>query len=222
MKNYFSKTVLALGLAIGATSSWADVITINHLASLPAVEDFVGYRAIFSPDMLFNESLLIHQGDTIDLTINFLPGQSVHMVGAGRTQVFGVSLMQDSSRSPVGTSNFTLTDRSFNLIGAQGDFPASLQLPNLSGGHASIFSTVPGQFLGAGQGVTFTGLHTRFTVGALQNGQSYYYGTNFYMAADQLSVNLPAVPEPATWGMLLGGLGLLAWMRRRKLANIAS
>ncbi len=31
--------------------------------------------------------------------------------------------------------------------------------------------------------------------------------------------NVPAVPEPETWGMMLGGLGLLGFMARRKNAK---
>lgn len=32
------------------------------------------------------------------------------------------------------------------------------------------------------------------------------------------TVNISAVPEPATYGMLLGGIGILAWLGRRKPA----
>jgi len=45
-------------------------------------------------------------------------------------------------------------------------------------------------------------------------GHVYGY-TNFDVAIDNISI--AAVPEPSTYGMLLGGLGLVGWMSRRKL-----
>jgi hypothetical protein len=33
------------------------------------------------------------------------------------------------------------------------------------------------------------------------------------------TVNISAVPEPQTYGMLLGGMGVLAWLSRRKIPN---
>ena len=35
---------------------------------------------------------------------------------------------------------------------------------------------------------------------------------------DNIAASVSPVPEPATYGMLLGGLGLLAFLRRRKNA----
>lgn len=43
----------------------------------------------------------------------------------------------------------------------------------------------------------------------------YMYGfTNFDVAVDNISVT--AVPEPSTYAMMIGGLGLIGWMRRRR------
>ncbi|MEN9865740.1 MAG: hypothetical protein RL748_1330, partial [Pseudomonadota bacterium] len=194
MKNLFGKSALALALALGTTSSWADIITLNQTVSLPAVEDFNGFRAVFSPYILFDSPLLIRQGDTIDLTINFAPGQSVHMAASGQYQAFAMSIELDNTRSPENSSNFTLTNSSFNLVGAQGSFPALVNLPDLTAGHGSIFTNPHGYFLAAGQEATFTGMHARFTVAALENGQNYYFGTWLYAAADRLDVNISPVP----------------------------
>ncbi|TFW27620.1 PEP-CTERM sorting domain-containing protein [Duganella callida] len=43
----------------------------------------------------------------------------------------------------------------------------------------------------------------------------YVYGfTQFDVAIDNVSIS--AVPEPSTYGMLIGGLGLVGWLARRK------
>lgn len=43
----------------------------------------------------------------------------------------------------------------------------------------------------------------------------YMYGfTDYDVAVDNISVS--AVPEPSTYAMLLGGLGMVGWMKRRK------
>lgn len=46
--------------------------------------------------------------------------------------------------------------------------------------------------------------------GALGTGASASYAG---------TVNISAVPEPQTYGMLLGGMGVLAWLSRRKIPN---
>jgi hypothetical protein len=46
----------------------------------------------------------------------------------------------------------------------------------------------------------------------------YMYGfTNFDVAVDNISIS--AVPEPSTYAMLLGGLGLIGWASRRKASG---
>jgi len=52
----------------------------------------------------------------------------------------------------------------------------------------------------------------------LQPGYVYGY-TNFDIAID--NVRITAVPEPSTYGMLLGGMGLVGWMARRKARSVA-
>ncbi len=220
MKKRFTKTALGLGMLFAAGSALADLITLNQTIHLPSPVDFYLGRAVFTNYALFPDSLIIRQGDTIDLTLNFAPGQSIRMGSTGGEQAFAMDIYQDNNRNTPNTSNFTLSDISFNLIGAQGSFPASVNMASLAGGHTSLFINPHGHFLAAGQEATFTGMHARYTVSQLQNGQSYYFGTSLYAYADRLEVHAAPVPEAETWAMLLGGLGLLAVMRRRRSSTL--
>lgn len=220
MKKRLAKTALGISMLFAAGSVLADIITLNQTINLPPPEDFYHGRAVFTDYALFPDSLIIRQGDTIDLTLNFTPGQSIHMSSTGGEQAFAMDIYQDNTRNTPNTSNFTLSNISFNLIGAQGSFPASVNMASLTAGHASLFINPHGNFLAAGQEVTFTGMHARYTVSQLQNGQSYYFGTSLYAYADRLEVHAAPVPEAETWAMLLGGLGLLAFIRRRRSSTL--
>jgi hypothetical protein len=54
---------------------------------------------------------------------------------------------------------------------------------------------------------------------AAYNGSS---ALSNFVIADSASEALAAVPEPSTWAMLLGGLGLLVFVRRFRNSSLVS
>lgn len=52
-------------------------------------------------------------------------------------------------------------------------------------------------------------MHVYGRVNAMMDASASYAGT----------INIAPVPEPATYGMLMGGLGILAWLARRRRAE---
>lgn len=217
MKN---KVLASLVLAIAGFSNniaFADTVTITRSLDLSSgAWSNTGNSVLVGA--YFNPSSLIKVGDVVDLTFNFLAGQSLMVSSTGGSQRISPMLFQDSILSQPNTSNFSLTNASMELIGLSGSFPVSVDIPSQSSGSMQIGATFSGAFVGAGQSITFTGIHSRFDVAALQNNQSFYSRAVLNVSAD--GVAIAPVPEPETYAMVLAGLGLIgAIARRRKLVS---
>ena len=124
------------------------------------------------------------------------------------------------------------TDSSYiNVIGdtagelkfaAAGD---TITLNDLTGGHLDLVSSIPYLLIQATDNADYTGLVTTGDVGGKlnQNGivlnidlnsnfTAAYPGAELYLANGDLEV----IPEPSTWALMFGGLGVLVLMQVRR------
>lgn len=65
------------------------------------------------------------------------------------------------------------------------------------------------------------GYSATFTLNAPQNVSFFYYDDNLGDNSGGISLSVTAVPEPATWGMLLVGFGALGFAARRRRSSMS-
>ncbi len=211
MKKQIIAALFAATAVFAANIASAATITANYTFDLTAADYASSTQFNLSSD-IFSSSTLIHVGDTIDLTYNFLPTQGLRLAG-GSPMTFSAGMFQENS----GASPFTIGNVSFNLIGNTTSFSGLTNGANQSSGGGHIGAAFTSNAVGAGQSVVFSGVHATFNVLALQGGQNTYDQAFLQVRASDIAVT--AVPEPETYAMMVAGLGLLAFMQRRKSAK---
>lgn len=216
MKKQIISSILSFAAIFAGNVASANIITINRLLTVASLND----TSALAVGNVFTPSVAIQVGDIVDLTLNFLPGQAVHITSTGGNQVFAPAILQDDSLSSLNGSIFSIDNASLELIGLRGTFPSVVTTPTQSSGYSIIGATFGTNYINAGQSFSFTGIHTTFQVTALNENLRYYNNAFLYVAGDGVAVTT-AVPEPETYVMLAAGLGLLAFVKRRKAAAAA-
>lgn len=214
-KQFNKSLILLLGLAVSLPSAAAQV-TISHVVDLGGVVvqnsgsgDFISKIYDFPP------SVQISSGDAVDMTINFVSGQTMQMsdLGQGNGSLMTAWLSQDSTIDPVNTSNFSIANAYVDWLDAGGNVIRHVYVGSDTTGESHIGVEAP-NFLNAGESILFSGYHAYFEVDFLENDPSHYSGPWLYMRADHLQIT--AVPEASTYAMMLAGLGLVGAMTRRR------
>ena len=105
---------------------------------------------------------------------------------------------------------------------------------DLPGGNSILFSsdlssqsTPPPQPSGVNPGewlnIAFSGSYANLLTGLNSSGLRVGLHTQGYQGGGSESfVNVPAIPEPETYAMLIAGLGLMAFVARRRQRNLAA
>jgi hypothetical protein len=211
----------ALLLASGAAQ--AANVTLNETLDISQPQNggaFSGWRGfgVFSPSYSFDLAV----GDTVDMTVDFVGEQSLTLVNVSTLWLFNFVTAGDA-QDVNATGTLQLLDTQGNVI---------LQSNSLTDSEGSAHF---GQFFGPGDfavlpnTITFGGLRYQGTLNAYEANNpdetpgvtSRTYGDpDFAFTADSAVVN-GAVPEPATWALMLGGFGLAGAALRRRRARAA-
>ncbi len=209
-------TVLTTAVLLAGTwaagLAHADTATINLTLDASQIADtgngFTGSAQgapAFSPPVSFS----LAEGDTMDYTVQFLPGQSLTLVNPTTLWSF---IFADTSTDVTGTGTLSLLD------GNGAALFTSLSKTDTEGvAHFGQYFS-PDDFVGLPGTITFSGLHYVGTVVDYVDPAittRNYAEPNFSFSADSFTTAVP-VPEPGTWGLLTAGMAALVWLTRRR------
>ena len=168
-------------------------------------------------------------GDKLDLTINFAQGQALIL---GSTSWIGTYLMpEDSSDTPVGKLVLSGT---LTLQTGDSEISASLSdLDDPSSFGQSFGAALFGDSLQQDAVIRVTSLHyiatlEDFRLGVDGTGPSVpTYGNTYNsvllsVESGMLATEIPPVPEPATWAMMVGGFALAGCAMRARKHRLAT
>ncbi len=210
-----SHRILA-GLALVAAAGASHATTVTLSTTLDLTQSglggggFVSAGQGFSPDPFTPFALEV--GDTLDFTIDFLGNQSLTLYGPDLIWAF---IYADTVSQVTGTGTLDLFDSngiaflsSNPLVSTEGDVHYGQQFTSgdFNGGYPPV--------------LTFYGLHFNGTITGYSGGVT----SRLYSEPELVtnSVGAAVVPEPATWVLLMVGLGIAGASMRRRRAVVAA
>lgn len=157
----------------------------------------------FAPPVNFN----LAEGDTLDYTVQFLPGQSLTLVNPN---ILWSLIFADVSSDVTGTGSLQLLNSAGVAL-----YTSATNTDTEGAAHFGQYFGAD-EFAGLPSTITFSGLrYVGTVVDYLEPGVTTrnYYDVNFSFGADSFAVN---VPEPGTSGLWLAGLGGVLWLAQRR------
>lgn len=209
MLHKFVQAVAAMALAASASGAYAATIKLNSTIDL--TQWFTGGTAVSmmgsAPDSGF-----VQRGDTVDLTIDFLGTQTLTITNPTRIDVY----------TSVDRPDFYSASSTLTYKGLSG--PANATIPSSTPTICCILysrflqpnlTTGPGTIEFSGVRVIFSDIDFVTPTGGTVVTRGF-----FEAVGDQFSIG-SAVPEPASWTMLIAGFGLVGGAMRRRATAVA-
>ncbi|MYM74113.1 PEPxxWA-CTERM sorting domain-containing protein [Duganella sp. FT134W] len=159
--------------------------------------NFFASDAVYYPGVLSQTVTGLTSGDKYTLSFNYALAQQVGFDGANANNYWKVLFGDAVTVQQIQTSSIP--------VGTQSKDSAALSIA--SGGFSGWQTAT----------MTFTAQSASQVLSFLAEGTAP--GAPPFLLLD--NVSLAAVPEPTTWGMMLGGMGLLGFMARRRAAKRA-
>jgi hypothetical protein len=208
-----SAALISLGMAtVAAGQAQAAVIVVNQTLDLTQPQAggfFQGWQGTPAFNGGFNVD--IAQGDTFDFTIDFLGSQTLTL--ANLSFIWAFSYSGEPASDVTGTGTFSFLDSlgsAFLTSNVKTDTEGSV--------HFGQFFNDSDFTGGLPTSITFSGVRYNGTLDSYSN-QSIT--TRSYDNPALLFLASPAVPEPASWVLMIAGFGLAgAAMRRRRSVRV--
>lgn len=198
--NLFAAVIISSAVAIPANAANFIVNAVINSATLQP--SFLNVVDI--------DPISLEVGDTLDLTITFSGGPLTLNEGS---PLWTGLLTTDAEGLITTTSTLTIIGGSANLVTSSGPLTQdneSVHVGNFFGN--SAVQTAPGS-------ITFTGLNQMMAFDADNIGAPRSYNQAFFYYE---SSAVAAVPEAASWAMLITGFGLVGAVARRRRIAIAA
>jgi hypothetical protein len=211
--------LLASGAALVPVPSLATVHIVNFTGTSSGLttNSFVFNGSNFNTGSLTLDSFIpftVEEGDTIQATLTLVGG---FVVPASGEQLFGLNFFRTDGADPVitaGPSETTVSGSGvFSFTGGPTGLPSNAQ----GGACGNCLTSIMGQI--PGNAFTFDGFTLTQTIDRL--GAPYEINTASF--SYQLRDTIGAVPEPATWAMMIFGFGAVgSAMRQQRRKHLAA
>lgn len=207
MKSVRAICFCATAMMLTSAPAHAASIIVNHVLNPANIGTSISQEQLATP---FTAGV----GDTVTFNLSFTGGQSVTL--NGDTSLWLLSLTNASSALEVtGTYKF---------LGASGDLATGLVPFNQGNAQIHIGGYLfPSDYRTGPGAITFSGIQEVITINSSTGADPRTYNTISLYTDGRVTATGGAVPEPATWAMMILGFGMVggAARYRRRWARVA-